>query len=109
MTVVVNPTSIPADGASHSTATATVKNDRAAIPNALVTWKTSGDVTFSNNSSCTTVADGTCSVTITASTTADTETITATSGGKSGTSFFSSRRRHTRCLSDWSSDVCSSD
>src|ERR1039458_1921630 len=22
--------------------------------------------------------------------------------------FFSSRRRHTRCLSDWSSDVCSS-
>src|SRR5438045_2404632 len=25
------------------------------------------------------------------------------------TFFFSSRRRHTRCLSDWSSDVCSSD
>src|SRR5215212_10970497 len=23
--------------------------------------------------------------------------------------FFSSRRRHTRCLGDWSSDVCSSD
>src|ERR1035441_2482542 len=23
--------------------------------------------------------------------------------------FFTSRRRHTRCLSDWSSDVCSSD
>src|ERR1035438_10676810 len=23
--------------------------------------------------------------------------------------FFSIRRRHTRCLSDWSSDVCSSD
>src|SRR5205814_4629195 len=23
--------------------------------------------------------------------------------------FFSSRRRHTRCLSDWSSDECSSD
>src|ERR1039458_7450356 len=23
--------------------------------------------------------------------------------------FFSTRRRHTRCLSDWSSDVCSSD
>src|SRR5438045_4864380 len=23
--------------------------------------------------------------------------------------FFSSRRRHTSCLSDWSSDVCSSD
>src|SRR5262245_62179211 len=27
----------------------------------------------------------------------------------SGLFFFSSRRRHTRCLSDWSSDVCSSD
>src|SRR5947199_8716191 len=26
-----------------------------------------------------------------------------------GIFFFSSRRRHTRCLSDWSSDVCSSD
>src|ERR1035441_9810507 len=26
-----------------------------------------------------------------------------------GVFFFSSRRRHTRCLSDWSSDVCSSD
>src|SRR5258705_728848 len=26
-----------------------------------------------------------------------------------GSVFFSSRRRHTRCLSDWSSDVCSSD
>src|SRR5436853_1296683 len=26
-----------------------------------------------------------------------------------GPFFFSSRRRHTRCLSDWSSDVCSSD
>src|SRR5437899_4112688 len=25
------------------------------------------------------------------------------------TFFFSSTRRHTRCLSDWSSDVCSSD
>src|SRR5258707_11299196 len=25
------------------------------------------------------------------------------------TFFFSSRRRHTRCLSDWNSDVCSSD
>src|SRR5262245_63476695 len=26
-----------------------------------------------------------------------------------GTFFFSCRRRHTSCLSDWSSDVCSSD
>src|SRR5205814_6228101 len=29
--------------------------------------------------------------------------------GRSRSFFFSSRRRHTRCLSDWSSDVCSSD
>src|SRR5499426_2312194 len=28
---------------------------------------------------------------------------------RAGGFFFSSRRRHTRCLSDWSSDVCSSD
>src|SRR5260221_7263733 len=30
-------------------------------------------------------------------------------GKKTGTLFFSSRRRHTRSLCDWSSDVCSSD
>src|SRR5215472_10236687 len=30
-------------------------------------------------------------------------------GGGTLAFFFSSRRRHTRCLSDWSSDVCSSD
>src|ERR1035438_8659062 len=30
-------------------------------------------------------------------------------GGSATIAFFSSRRRHTRCLSDWSSDVCSSD
>src|ERR1035441_7911487 len=29
--------------------------------------------------------------------------------GKATPVVFSSRRRHTRCLSDWSSDVCSSD
>src|SRR5207245_6295175 len=29
--------------------------------------------------------------------------------GSSFSFFFSSRRRHTRCYSDWSSDVCSSD
>src|SRR6266487_3534531 len=31
------------------------------------------------------------------------------SGEKSGSFFFSSRRRHTRWTGDWSSDVCSSD
>src|SRR5258705_5892168 len=30
-------------------------------------------------------------------------------GGRTSFFFFSSRRRLTRCLSDWSSDVCSSD
>ena len=30
-------------------------------------------------------------------------------GGGGGGFFFSSRRRHTRSLCDWSSDVCSSD
>ena len=30
-------------------------------------------------------------------------------GGVGGVFFFSSRRRHTRLVSDWSSDVCSSD
>src|SRR5258706_4979117 len=30
-------------------------------------------------------------------------------GAGSGAFFFSSRRRHTRLVSDWSSDVCSSD
>src|SRR5437899_7018486 len=33
----------------------------------------------------------------------------STSSGHAPLFFFSSRRRHTRCLSDWSSDVCSSD
>src|SRR5262245_62562308 len=32
-----------------------------------------------------------------------------TASSFSSSFFFSSRRRHTRCLSDWSSDVCSSD
>src|SRR5204863_4063558 len=31
------------------------------------------------------------------------------SGRRRGVFFFSSRRRHTRSLRDWSSDVCSSD
>src|SRR3989449_4319517 len=30
-------------------------------------------------------------------------------GDEGGYFFFSSRRRHTRCSRDWSSDVCSSD
>src|SRR5262249_56874238 len=33
----------------------------------------------------------------------------ARGGGEGRVFFFSSRRRHTRLVSDWSSDVCSSD
>src|SRR5262245_65373424 len=42
---------------------------------------------------------------------AETIRLVATDGRRlaMATFFFSSRRRHTRCLSDWSSDVCSSD
>src|SRR2546429_6146452 len=36
-------------------------------------------------------------------------TIIQRRGGSLCTFFFSSRRRHTRCSRDWSSDVCSSD
>src|SRR5437899_3004123 len=35
--------------------------------------------------------------------------IGSTDTSDSGDVFFSSRRRHTSCLSDWSSDMCSSD
>src|SRR5258706_3836821 len=35
--------------------------------------------------------------------------VRAVAGGKACAVFFSSRRRHTRLVSDWSSDVCSSD
>src|SRR6185503_18702584 len=36
-------------------------------------------------------------------------TFSRTRPSKSSSFFFSSRRRHTRCSRDWSSDVCSSD
>src|SRR5205814_3572036 len=36
-------------------------------------------------------------------------TLSRSTSGAFSFFFFSSRRRHTRCLSDWSSDVCSSD
>jgi hypothetical protein len=84
--VALTPASIPADGTSTSSAKATVKDaSQAAVAGAVVAFTTSGDATFPSGASCTTAADGTCSVTIKASTTADSETITASTGGKSGT------------------------
>src|SRR5262245_62523049 len=41
--------------------------------------------------------------------TTTTTRVTSLRSSQSLAFFFSSRRRHTRCLSDWSSDVCSSD
>jgi adhesin/invasin len=82
--VVLTPSSIPADGASHSAAKATVKDaNNNLVPTETVGFTTSGDVTFGT---VTNNGDGTYSSQITASTTADTETITAkTSNNKSGT------------------------
>src|SRR2546429_4599749 len=40
---------------------------------------------------------------------ADVDSPVRRDGDVSGLFFFSSRRRHTRCSRDWSSDVCSSD
>src|SRR5207253_2126465 len=81
----LNPTSIPADGASHSTATATVTDMTGSpLPGQLVTFTTDGDVTFSPTTT-TTGLDGKASSTISASTTADKEPITATAGTGSGT------------------------
>ena len=85
LTVNLDPASIPADGASTSQATVTVTDAEGnVVPQAAVTFTTSGDVTFSNNGNCTSDATGTCSVTITASTTSGNETITATSNGHTG-------------------------
>src|SRR2546422_883820 len=88
----LNPTSIPADGASHSTApaaasrppaTATLKDANGnGVIGATVVFGTNGDVTFG---SVTDNNDGTYTTTITSSTTADVETISATAGGHTGT------------------------
>ena len=73
--LVLNPTSIPADGASHSTATATVKDaHNNLVKNETVTFSTNGDVGIV--ASGTNHNDGTYTSQITASTTADNETMT---------------------------------
>src|SRR5439155_18159997 len=83
--VGLNPASITADGASHSTATATLADVNGnPVLNETVAFTTNGDVTIgatTNNN------DGTYSATITASTTADAETITgkATKANITGT------------------------
>ena len=81
----LNPTTVPADGTSTSTATATVTDSLGnGVPNVTVTFGTSGDTTVSPPSA-TTDSSGNASTTITASKTADTETITASGGGHSNT------------------------
>ena len=81
VSVGLSPASITADATTTSVATATVK-DASLTPlvGITVTWTRSGDVTLngSTTASCVTGSLGTCTVTITASKTAGSETITAT-------------------------------
>jgi adhesin/invasin len=78
----LNPTTIAADGTSTSTATATVTDSNGnGVPNVTVGFGTNGDTTISPPSA-TTDSSGKASTTITASKTADTETITANGAGK---------------------------
>ncbi len=87
ITLVVSPSSIPADGASTSTATATVRDSSGnRLVGETVVFSTSGDVTFG---SVTNQGDGTYQVTVTASTTPGEEIITATDSGVSATASLS--------------------
>jgi hypothetical protein len=80
ITLSVDPFSIPADGTSNSTALATVKDSNGdGVANAAVTFGTNGDVTFG---SVTNRGDGTYTIPITASKTADMETIFASTAGR---------------------------
>src|SRR5438132_8227588 len=92
LSLALNPTSVPADGTSTSQATATVKDSAGhAVSGETVTFKTSGDVKFTPGScppapgstpgstaDATTDGSGQALGCITASTTVDSETITAT-------------------------------
>src|SRR5262249_42715300 len=81
--VVLLPTSLTADGSSQSTATATVTDSNGNLRTGdTVTFTTNGDVTIG---STTNNGDGTYSATITASITADSETITGHDGAVTGT------------------------
>ena len=84
VTVVLNPTSIIANGTATTTATATVKDAGGLLlPNETVTFKSSDTV---DKVSATTIAGGgNYTATITSSTTVGTPTITATDGTVSGT------------------------
>jgi hypothetical protein len=84
--LTLNPATIPADGATTSVATASVL-DGAGSPKSGVniTFSTNGDTTI-NPTTAVTGADGKATTTITASKTADKETITASGdNGQSGT------------------------
>src|SRR5207237_331371 len=77
----LSPTTLTADGTSTSTATATVKDaHNNPVPNTTVTITTNGDAKVG---AVTNHADGTYTATITASNTADQETITAGDSAKS--------------------------
>ncbi len=83
ITLVVSPSTIPADGVSTATATATVRDSSSnLLVGETVVFSTSGDVTFG---SVTDHGDGTYQVTVTASTTPGEEIITATDSGASAT------------------------
>ena len=81
MTLTLNPSAMPADGKSTSVATATVKDVNGnAYPAETVTIGTNGDTSVG---AVTNHNDGTYTATITASKTADQETITASDSAKS--------------------------
>ena len=83
ITLVVSPSSIPADGTSTATATASVRDSSGnPLAGENVVFSTSGDVTFG---SVTDKGDGTYQVTVTASATPGEEMITATDSGASAT------------------------
>jgi len=87
ITLVISPSTIPADGASTCTATATVRDSSGnPLPGETVVLSSSGDVTFG---SVTNKGDGTYQVTVTASTTPGEEIITASDSGASATASLS--------------------
>jgi hypothetical protein len=83
VSLVVTPASIPADGSSHATATATVHDaNNNPLTSETVTITASGDVVVG---SVTNHGDGTYSAILTASTTTGSKIITATDSGVSAT------------------------
>ena len=87
ITLALSPSSVPADGTSTSTATATVRDESGnLLVGETVVFTTSGDVTLG---SVTDRGDGTYQVSVTASTTPGEEIITAMDSGGSATASLS--------------------